>query len=352
MKICHVNLARGFRGGERQTEMLIRGLSDLGVTQRLVVRQGSPLIARLDSLPGLELHPVARPFLLRVRHARGVHLVHAHEAKAVHYAHLSRLVNGVPFLLTRRVPQAPGSGALTRLAYRRASAVIAISSAIESVIRRYAPDTPLVRIPSMASHLPVDPARVREIRARFAGRQLVIHVGALVSRHKGQDVLIDAARTLNGNGIAVVLLGEGPDELALKIRAEGLDQVHFPGFVDNVGDWTAAADLFVFPSHEEGLGSSILDAMEQGKAIIASRTGGIPDLIEDGVNGLLVPPGDPDTLARAMRSLLGNPALRSRYGAAAQMRVREFQPEHVAQRVLSLYRDVLAGRSALRAPST
>lgn len=336
MKICHVNFARGFRGGERQTEVLIRELSGLGVSQRLVVRHESPLRLRLRGLSGTEVIGLRAPVMLQPWATHGFALVHAHEAMAAHYAHLAYRLGGPRYLITRRMTKRPGGNRATRAVYRNAKRVIAISSAIERVVREYSPSTPVVRIPSMASHLPVDPAAVEAIRRRFGGSYLVLQVGALIG-NKGQRVLLDALRSLGIPNVRVAFLGEGPDRAALEALAADIPGITFTGFVDDVANWIAASDLVVHPSLEEGLGSTLLDVMERGRPIIASRTGGIPDIIVDEDNGLLVPPGDPEALAAAIRRLHDDRALAGRFAEGGRRRLPPYLPAIVARRTLEEY---------------
>jgi glycosyltransferase involved in cell wall biosynthesis len=94
----------------------------------------------------------------------------------------------------------------------------------------------------------------------------------------------------------------------------------------------------------EALGDVVIEAMSAGKAMIGSRAGGITDLVEDGVTGLLVPPGDADALATAMNRLIDEPELRERFGRQAGLRARRFTPELIVPEFVSLYQKVLSRR--------
>jgi glycogen synthase len=104
-----------------------------------------------------------------------------------------------------------------------------------------------------------------------------------------------------------------------------------------------ASCLLVLPSVYEELGTVLLEAMQAGLPIVASKTGGIPDVIEDGVNGMLVPPGDPEALVRAIDLLLANRDLACRLSEGAQERGKDYDWEALAERVLAVYRGVTAG---------
>nr|WP_299245176.1 glycosyltransferase family 4 protein [uncultured Halomonas sp.] len=339
LHIRHVNLARGFRGGERQTALLIRALAHQGIQQSLVCRNDSPLrreLADLDIALITANHQLASHFT-----GRRADLVHAHEAKAVHWAYLQRCLRGTPYLLTRRVPQPIKDKRFNRMTYRGASCLVAISSVIERHLHEQGWG-PITRIPSALAHLSSDPERVEALRARFEGRRIVGHIGALVDRHKGQRLLIDAARQLRARhpDMLFLCLGRGEDETMLKHESADLDNLIWEGFHDNVGDYLQVMDLFAFPSRNEGLGSILLDVMEHGVPIVAANVDGIPDIVLHGKSGLLVPAEDGKALAEAIARLLDNPSLGEQLVQNARQRLEVFTPEAMANAYLILYRRI------------
>ncbi len=146
------------------------------------------------------------------------------------------------------------------------------------------------------------------------------------------------------------MVGDGPQRSRLEHEIQRLavgDVVHLFGFVphDRVPAVLTHADLLVLPSLYEELGTILLEAMWVGLPIVASRTGGIPDIIEDEVNGVLVVAGDPQVLARAIDSLLADSELARRLGEAARERARDYDWGVLAERVLAIYRSLIAGCS-------
>ena len=342
LHIRHVNLARGFRGGERQTLLLIEALARIddeqgSVEQSLVCRRDSPMRAALADTD-IELID-ADHALTGHAHRPRASLTHAHEAKAVHWAWVERHLRGTPYILTRRVPQPVKDKRFNRWTYRGAATAVAISSVIETHLRQR-DWCPVARIPSVLSGQPSDPTEVAKLRQRFAGRRVIGHIGALVDRHKGQRVLLEAARQLREThpDVCFLLLGDGADGEALKAGSADLDNVIWEGFQPNVGDYLEIMTLFAFPSRNEGLGSTLLDAMDHRVPIVASDVDGIPDLIEDDVSGLLVPPGDAEALATALMALLEDPERSRRLATAAGQRLADFTPEAMAAAYLALYR--------------
>jgi glycosyltransferase involved in cell wall biosynthesis len=120
--------------------------------------------------------------------------------------------------------------------------------------------------------------------------------------------------------------------------------VEFAGFVPDVRQRLAQADVLVMPSLSEGLGVAVLEAMAMGKPVVASNTGGLPEAVADGETGLLVPPGNAEALAGALLALLEDPDRAQAMGKAGRRRaVDHFDRRVIVDRMLSLYREVLSG---------
>ena len=347
-RLTHLNLSRGFRGGERQTELLIRGLAALGWSQHLVARPGEALAERCRDIPGLHITEagggVAGAFLA----LRGAGLVHSHEGRGVQAAWLNRLVRGVPYVITRRVQKGPTVSVLNRRMYRSAAAVVAISEAIRAALARLEARLLVTVIPSASSNLPVNRGNVKNLLASFGGDFVVGHVGALDDSHKGQLQIIALARrwqTARPN-VRFVLVGAGRDEVRLRQAAVGLDNLFFTGEVGNVGDYLAAFNLFLYPSRHEGLGSALIDALEAGLPVVATAVGGIPEIIRDGENGVLVRPDEPESLEAAVAAFHADAALCARVAATNRLRAREFSAATMTDRYARLYREVSARQNA------
>jgi len=336
MKIGHINLAAGFRGGERQTGLLIRALAEKGWKQVLIVRKGSALTSRLEDVSGLEMREIAKPFVFHTSVCSDCDLLHAHEAKAGQFAYLCKLIRGVPYVITRRVPKIPKNNFFTRAVYRNAEKITALSGAIRNNLLAYNPALNIVQIPSMASALAVDRETVDKLRKIYAGKFVIGHIGALVNYHKGQQYLLEAATQIRDSvpDAVYLFLGEGKDEAWFNELAGDMENINFVGFVDNVGDYIELFDLFVFPSLQEGLGSILLDVMRAEKPIIASDVDGIPDLIHHNENGILVPPMDSLALSEAIQYMYKDTELRCCLAKRAREDARLYTPELISQRII------------------
>jgi len=340
MHVAHVNLSRGFGGGERQTELLVRLLAAQGdVRQTLVCRRDSPLRAHLHDAP-VALVAASQAWHGHGRVA-GASVVHAHEARAVHWAWLHRILKGAPYVLTRRMDTPIRAHGFNRLTYRQARAVVALSSAIAARVRALRAGD-VACIPDAYAHLPHDAQETARLRAALPPGFFVGHVASLVDRVKGQRVLLQAARLLRAQApdMQFLFLGDGADAAQLAQESADLPQVQWLGFRQNIGDWLGLLDVFVLPSHSEGMGSSLLDAMDYGIPVVASRVGGIPDIVHDGQTGLLTPAGDAQALAQALLCLYRQPQLRAKLAAGARAALVDYTPQRMAERYLALYRAI------------
>lgn len=163
------------------------------------------------------------------------------------------------------------------------------------------------------------------VGSRPGGRAPIVGMVANLRPVKGPEVFVEAARVLaKSHGDLVFQIAGGGDEalFARLIESAGLGgRVELKGCVDDVASFLAELDVVVLTSHSEGLSNAILEYMAAGRPIVATAVGGNVELIEDEVSGLLVPPGDPESVARAIDRLLRDPALGARLGAAARSRV-------------------------------
>ena len=338
MRIAHINLAKGYRGGERQAELLVRALIEFDQEQVLVARANCPLAGRLADT-GVEIRTCSG-LLSAFRATRGVDVVHSHEGRGVYAAWLRHEISGTPYVITRRVNNPLGDSWLTRRAYTRAAAVASVAADVARIVEAFDSRVSSCVIHSSSSGLPVDAANAKAIRDRFPGKWIIGNVGALDNAQKGQEYIIEVARRLQDTHpeFQFLLVGGGNDEAMLREMAADLANVAFTGWVDNVGDHLAAFDLFILPSNKEGIGGILLDAMDRTLPIIASRVGGLPEIVRDGQNGLLIDAGNPDQLERAILRLYDDPDLRRAMGARGREFSRDFTAEVMARQYLALYR--------------
>jgi L-malate glycosyltransferase len=179
--------------------------------------------------------------------------------------------------------------------------------------------------------------------------ELLFMTVANLRPEKGYDVLLDAARIVADCDppIRIAAVGRGPSSDALRARHAELalgDRFRFLGQRDDVLRLLAGADAFVLASRHEGLPVALMEATSVGRPIVASRVGGIPQVLEDEVDALLVPAGDPDALAHAMKRLAKDPELRRRLGQHAKQRSKMFDIAEATRAVGDVYLQVARSR--------
>jgi glycosyltransferase involved in cell wall biosynthesis len=218
--------------------------------------------------------------------------------------------------------------------------VIAVSpSSAEFLRRRYGDHG---RLFVVANGL--EPAAVAT-RPAHDGPVRVVSLGSVIEQ-KGHELLVEAA-ALRRKGWQATVLGEGPrrEALASAARRRGLP-VGFPGPSPDIASALAAADIACLPSRWESAPYAALEAMQAGLPLVATDVDGLRDLVQDGVNGLLVTPDSPGALAAALDRVAGDASLRERLGAAARRRAAEFTRARMADETLAVYRAALAWRSS------
>jgi glycosyltransferase involved in cell wall biosynthesis len=334
VRVLHIDPEGAWGGGETQVAGLLRELAARGHESVLAAAPGSP-IARAAAAAGIPVvaQPItnnadvrAVPTLRRL--ARAADVVHFHTARA--HA-MAPWLAGVAArrIVTRRMDYVPRGGPWARFLYNRAvDRVIAISDGVRAALLAAGVEATRIRVvPSgvdvAALAAPADAGE--RVRAEWGVPDAVVLVGvvgALESR-KGHATLIEAAARLAPSpSVCLVFCGSGSQEGALRAQAAARGvAAYFAGFRPDVGACLAALDLAVLPSLKEGLGVAALEAMAAGRAVVASRVGGLAEVVVDGETGRLVAPGDVDGLAAALATLVADAAVRRAMGEAGRRRV-------------------------------
>jgi starch synthase len=302
--------------------------------------------------------------------AAGADIVHSHTWYANLAGHLAALLSGIPHVMTMhsleplrpwKAEQLGGGYALSswceRTAAEAAAAVIAVSEGMRTDVLAAYPAIPAERVHVIRNGIDsaeYAPDKKTDVLDRYGvdqSRPYVLFVGR-VTRQKGLPVLLRAATQLDPAAGLVICAGQ-PDTPELgaeisagvhRLRSERPAVIWIPGMLDKreVIQLLSHARAFACPSLYEPLGIVNLEAMACGCAVVASRTGGIPEVVADGETGLLVPPGDPGALAVALNALIRDPDLAAALGRAGRQRaVAEFSWASVAEQTVSLYRRLL-----------
>ncbi len=206
-------------------------------------------------------------------------------------------------------------------------------------------------IPNAVDNERFQPRSSPQLRLSYAhpDEKLLVHVSNFRPVKRIPDVIRIFARVSERLGARLLMIGDGPDrhqafELAQSLGVNG--RVSFLGSFPRIEELLSVCDLFLLPSVQESFGLAALEAMASGVPVVASRIGGIPEVVEDGVTGFLCPATDTEAMAGAALKLLENPELHRRFARAARERAMTvFGEEVVTPRYLSAYEDALAGRA-------
>ena len=361
MKVVQLDSQIVWRGGEQQVLYLIQALHDRGYDNVTICPPGSALHqrAREARLPIQALHMrheldvVAAWRLGRYLRRHRVDILHMHDPHAHTLGLLACvLAPRVRRVVSRRVDFPPIRNGLSRRKYMASGLhYLTVSDAVRHVMI----DSGIPAQCVQTIHSGIDPQRHVDMPQAApvfpAGTRVIGTVGHLAG-HKGHRYLLDAAKRLLAfePNVGVVIGGEGDLQQTLEAQADALgmrDRVCFTGFRRDILSVARQFEIFVFPSYLEGLGTSVLDAMALGKPVVATRAGGIPEMVVDGVTGLLVPPRDADALAQAILSLLRRPDLAKQFGEAGQKRVDElFTAGRMASQTMRVYHQLIGTRDA------
>jgi glycosyltransferase involved in cell wall biosynthesis len=358
----HIDTARTWRGGQYQALLTVRGLRRRGRRAALAAQPRGELFRRTADdtdvyplAPRADLDPAAAWRLSRLVRHLAPDVIHAHDAHAVAVASLARRLVGPrtapPLIASRRVDFHLRGNPFSRWKYRQVDRFICASAAIRDMLA--GDGVPPERACVVHEGIDIDRierASALDLHREFglpAGCPIVGNVAALVP-HKGQRHLVEAAarvvRQVPGARLLIVGAGELEGALARQIGRLHLDgKVILTGFRPDVPAVLKSLDLFVMSSVTEGLGTSVLDAMAAGLAVVGTRAGGIPESVVDGQTGLLAPPADASALARAITELLRDAAKRRAFGAAGRERARAaFGADRMVDETAAVYADVLA----------
>jgi len=358
MKVMHIEAGMNFYGGAQQVTGLIEGLEARGIRNCLVCPRGAAIGPYLAQ-SGISVHEIglsgdldfpAIGRISKIIQLEKPDVVHLHSRRGADLmGGLAARRCKVPAVHSRR-NENPEPRWLARYKYGLFDRVVAISGAIRDVLLSYDLEPSKVVMVHDAFELPagLSAATPEALREKFSLPQdsFVIGVIAQLIDRKGHRFLIEALPEIlrQHPNVRVLLFGRGGQarKLQQQIDDAGLAAVvQLVGFHTDLLHWLVALDLVVHPALMEGLGVSLLQASSLGVPIIASRAGGIPEAVHDGVNGLLVPPGDVAALSQALLRLIPDAALRAQFGAAGKTLVaNEFSMAKMVEGNLAAYRSL------------
>lgn len=359
-RILHVEAGRSLYGGALQVCYLMEGLKQQGIENILVCPQGSAIakqarerVERVVEIPmGGDLDVALVYRLLRLIRQHRPDLVHLHSRRGADvFGGIAAGLAGVPVVLSRRVDN-PEPHWLAQLKYRLFDKVITISRGIQRVlIDEGVPPHKVTCVPSAVDVQRYQGCCERSWFIKEFGLQdndRVIAVIAQLIRRKGHRYLLSCLPQVLQQfpDTHCLIFGQGAleSEIQAQILELGLEgHAHLLGFRSDLERILPCLDMVVHPAEMEGLGVSLLQAAAASRPIVASRVGGIPEVVRHNVNGYLVDPGQSQQLAQALVALLADPVRADEMGQAGRRLVdREFSIEAMVQGNLDVYQQLLS----------
>ena len=370
IKVLHITSETVWRGGEKQLAMLVRGLNGLDIECHVATQPGAMIAAALSASARVvpmtmanDLDVVAITRIVRYCQKERIDIVHAHTARAHALALAARrFLSSTRLIVHRRVQASSELNWMSRAKYlsNNIDCYVAISQAIAGDLSRLGvPPHKISVIPSAIDEIPfrnLTPATRLQMRSELEvppGVPLIVAVSHLCPR-KGLETLLRALALLKARNLpfraCIAGLGSDLDRLVALSRALALDSaVTFLGFRSDVPQILQAADVFVHPSEWEGLGNAVLESAYSGCAIVASRVGGLPEIIADGETGLLVEPRDVDGFANAIAALCTSLTLRKALSERGRERITQtFSLDGLISLHSKLYRRLSEGSESRR----
>lgn len=364
----------GLGGAEKQLYLLVRGLLQAGWRVSMMTLNPyendyweNPLRELGVSVVSVPRVPRWHRMLVIAEQLRGqrVQLVHGWAFHAGPYTNLSGRLAGVPVRLgaLRGHPSYWPDSCLMRLMVLIGLVGLdgivansqAAASALERHNKRYLP--PLYVVPNAV--LVPDLDNRESLRLNLAKKwhlqpdiPWLVGLGRL-DRNKNWGLLLAAYRKLirQGTRFHLVLIGEGPERKHLEMESSKLhlmDCIRFVGSHPEASAILPAFDLLCLPSRSEGLPNVAMEASAAGLPVVATTVGGVPEVVEDGMTGFLVPPDDAHALAKRLEQLLTDPSLRCRMGQAGREKMqREFSVERMVTQMIAVYEDALQAKGIL-----
>lgn len=373
IRVLHVVETLDVGGAEAVVASIVNNASPGIRADICCLMRSGPIAARIR--PGVEIiemgkamrgNDYALPFrLARVLRSRKIDIVQSHEWGTLLETVVAALLSGTTMIHmahgpTVHYPQEDRWRVLKRIIRRKlewiASAKLHCAVAVSGVVRRELVEEvgiPARKVVLIHNGIDVSPVPVSNLTAKrhqaglLADDLVLVTVGRL-AEIKNYQMLLEAIAIAirEAPTLKLIMVGDGPERAKLEATAARLglsERVRFLGERADVPDWLALGDVFVLPSHYEGISIALLEAMAAGLPAIVTRVGGNPEVVIDRENGWLVDSGDTEGLARALVVSFREPALRNALGRAARESVeRDFDLRKAVGRYEDIYRDCLS----------
>lgn len=359
MNILHYNTMPGWRGGEQQGLYLIEGLNRYPVTQysmglpdNAFLERTAPFVKQAFPMPSRgELNPSVVFSLIKVIKKEKINIVHTHTTHAHSLAlQAKHFYNNFTLIIHRRVDFAIKNNALSLYKYKseKVDKIIAVSECIKQLL--IGQGVPADKIELIYDG--VNPDRLKadhavtkkKIRNDYGidPETLIFGNIAALTGNKDHITLLRALHILmqEGIGFKLFILGDGEEKENILKEAKQLGLEHhliLPGYRTDLENFMGAFDIYVNSSQNEGLGTSIIDALANGIPVVATHAGGVPEILGESEFGLLVEKKNPHALAEGIKRMIKEPLLKESYEKKGRARADQFSVESMVKKSYNLY---------------
>jgi glycosyltransferase involved in cell wall biosynthesis len=362
MTVLHFSSATSWRGGEQQIVYLLEELQDRSIKQIVLCVKGAPLAdyCKRQAIAyftypkrgSIDLHPAR--LLNKLCKEHEVNLVHLHDSHAHTYACIAASIfkTKTPLVLSRRVDFPISSNPLSSWKYNHPAikAIICVSHFIKSVIEPRIKNIKQIKV----VHSGIDLSRFThqkkdQLRQEYdisPAAPLIVNVAA-IAPHKDYFTFVDTVKYIlekRPDARFLIIGADGGEADAVRQyvqRTELSEYIKFTGFRKDIPSVLPGADVFLFTSKEEGLGTSLLDALACKVPVVATRAGGIPEIIEHEISGLLGPVQQPQILAEQVVKLLEQQSLCEKLILGGLKKLQLFDKVNTAKRTYEIYESIL-----------
>lgn len=362
-KILHISTPKSWRGGEQQLAYLYEELVEKGIEQYILCRKGGEMAIRgkakgwniIECSKQTAIDPLFARKVKSVCKQNNIDIIHTHDSHAHSFAVMSATLfgNKTPIVVSRRVDFAISKSSFKKYNHKNVKRILCVSNAIKALT---APDIKNKSVLKTVhsgidlSRFPNDKKDCNKLRTKYGIPKEVAIVGnvAAIAPHKDYYTFLNTVEELVKRGVVAqfLIIGSGPLEEEVKAYCKEKDlngNVIFTGFRSDIPEILPELDIFLITSETEGLGTSVIDAFACNVPVVATKAGGIPELVKHDKSGLLAEVKDFKELANQVERILKGKVDLLALKKGQNEIIKDFTKSTTAEKTLNEYRAILAG---------
>lgn len=359
IKVLHIDIEKGWRGGQNQALYLFENELQKGIQSHFICSVNTDFhnILKQKNLPHNainyknEIDIFNAIKIAKIAKKNDFNIINCHSSHSLSLGLLSKFFYLKPRIIgVRRVDFKIKNNIFSKWKYNsnKLEVLVCVSNAIKNIMQNVVKNNNKLFVihDGIDTHKYVS-MQSSNLRQEYnLNDNIIVGTIAAFVGHKDYPTLLKTIKIISDtrNDIRFIALGDGPLFNDMKRLAENLnisEKIIFTGFTNKVGEFLNLFDIFILTSNEEGLGSTLLDAMSVGLPVVGTKAGGIPEIIKDRTNGILCDIQDSVSLAKAVVELADNVELRNLYGSNSKKIVQNFSIENTSEKYFDLYKKIL-----------